>query len=121
MGYKLLADITVLTHFLWIIFLIFGALWGASNKKWNKPIRVIHISALVFAFIINSLGLYCPLTYLEQWARLKAGSSSYTGSFITYYLEKLIYLNVSPNILFLLTFILCSFNIYLYIKWYKQS
>ena len=121
MIYKLLADITVITHFLWILFLIFGALLGTSNIRWNKVIRIVHITGLISAFIINFLRLYCPLTYLEQWARLKSGSSSYTGSFITYYLEKLIYPNVSENILFLLTFLLCSFNIYFYVKYYKKK
>lgn len=120
MAYKLLTQITILMHFLWILFLVFGAFWGCSKRKYNKPIRIIHISGLIFAFIINSFGFYCPLTYIEQWARLKSGSSSYTGSFITYYLDKLIYLDVSSNILFLLTFLLCSFNIYLYIKYYKK-
>lgn len=120
MIYKIIAEITVLIHFLWILFLIFGSLWGASNIKWNKPARIVHITALVFAFIINSLNLYCPLTYLEQWTREQAGAGQYSGSFISHYLEEIIYLNVEPIHLFLLTFLLCSFNIYMYIKYYKK-
>lgn len=120
MAYKLLAELTVFMHFLWILFLIFGALWGASNKRWNKPVRIIHITALIFAFTINSIGLYCPLTYLEQWARQKTDLTEYSGSFISHYLEKLIYINLEPIHLFLLTFLLCSFNMYYYIKYYKK-
>jgi len=85
MVYKVLADIVVCVHFLWILFLIFGVFWGIRNQK----VKVIHISALAFAIVIQVPQLVLPLTHLEAWLRAKHDPTlSYTGSFITHYVEK---------------------------------
>jgi hypothetical protein len=87
MVYKVLADIVVFVHFLWILFLIFGVFWGIRNRK----VKVIHIFALAFAIIIQVFNWYCPLTHLEVWLRAKHDPSmSYAGSFITHYIEKIV-------------------------------
>jgi hypothetical protein len=65
MKYKLLADAVVLIHFLWILFLFFGATVGAKYRV----LRILHLSGLAFALITEILGWYCPLTYLEVWLR----------------------------------------------------
>jgi len=61
MIYKILADSVVLIHFLWIIFLFLGALWGVKNKI----VKIFHIVGLVYAFTIQLFDWYCPLTHLE--------------------------------------------------------
>jgi hypothetical protein len=113
MPYKILADIVVLIHFLWIIFLIFGALIGVKYKA----VKIFHISGLVFAFILQIFDWYCPLTHLEVWLRAKHNPAlSYTGSFIVYYLEKVIYLKVSEYLILILTLLLCGFNVWFYLR-----
>ena len=113
MPYKVLADIVVLVHFLWILFLIFGAFPGVRNKA----IKVFHISALVFAFVIQIFGWYCPLTHLEVWLRAKHDPSlAYAGSFIIHYVEGLIYIEISPRLIFSLTLLLIGFNAWVYLK-----
>jgi len=113
MPYKILADIVLLVHFLWIVFLIFGAFLGVRYKS----IKVFHISGLVFAFILQIFGWYCPLTHLEVWLRTKHNPAlSYTGSFIIYYLEKIVYLEVSGYLIFTLTLFLCGFNVWFYLR-----
>ena len=103
MPYKILADIVVLVHFLWILFLIFGAFPGVANKA----IKIFHISGLVFAFVSQIFGWYCPLTHLEVWLRAKHDPSlSYTGSFIIHYVEGLIYIEISAGLIFFLTLLL---------------
>ena len=57
MLYKVAADVIVLTHLLWIIFLFFGAIWGVRNRI----VKIIHLSGLLFAILIQVFDWYCPL------------------------------------------------------------
>ena len=117
MGYKVLADIVVCVHFLWILFLIFGVLGGIRNQK----VKVIHISALAFAIVIQVLNWYCPLTHLEAWLRAKHDPTlSYTGSFITHYVEKIVYIELPPSLIFVLSIFLGGISSWLYLKSNKQ-
>ncbi len=118
MIYKILADSVVVIHFLWIVFLLFGAFWGIKNKG----IKIFHISGFVFAFIIQIFGWYCPLTYLEVWLRSRHNSAlTYTGSFIIHYVEELVYIDVSRALIFLFTLFIGGFNVWLYLKKGKLS
>ena len=111
MFYKVAADFIVLIHFLWIVFLIFGAFTG---KKY-LPAKIFHIAGLGFAVIIQIFGWYCPLTYLEIWLRQRHDPLlTYSGSFIVYYMEKLIYIELTPVIIFVLTLVLISISAYIY-------
>lgn len=113
MIYKILADLVVIIHFLWIVFLLTGALWGRKNRF----IKIFHICGLIFALLIQSLDWYCPLTHLETWLRTKHDPAmSYEGSFIVYYLEKLIYINIPSWIIFILTILLAILNFIIYCK-----
>lgn len=113
MLYKILADMVVLIHLLWILFLIFGALFGIKNKG----VRIVHISGLVFAVSIQVFGWYCPLTYLEVWLRSKHEPAlSYTGSFIIHYMEKLIYIELPGRLVFFLSVLLFGINSWLYFR-----
>jgi|SRR4030042_4504260 len=113
MLHKILADIVVLIHFLWIIFLFLGAYWG----KRYKAVKIFHLSGLVFAFIIQIFDWYCPLTHLEVWLRSKHDPTlSYTGSFIIYYVEKIVYIEFSRYLVLILTIFLCGFNAWFYLK-----
>ena len=113
MLYKILADIVVLIHFLWILFLFFGAIWG----RINKAVKLFHLCGLAFAFIIQVFDWYCPLTHLEIWLRLRHSPTlTYTGSFIIYYVEAIVYIELSRALVLILTIILCGFNAWIYLK-----
>ena len=113
MVYKMLADFVVLIHFLWIIFLFFGALWGVRKRV----VKVIHLGGLLFAFILNISHWYCPLTYLEVYLRLKHNPDlTYAGSFIIHYVEKMIYVDLPTSFLLVATILLCLFNLWFYLR-----
>ncbi len=117
MIYKILADLIVLLHFLWILFLFFGAFWGVRNKT----ARIIHLFGLGVAFLIQLCGWYCPLTHLEVYFRSKHDSAAtYSGSFIIYYLEKMVYLQVPNYLILFATIVLCAFNLYLYFSYWRK-
>ncbi len=92
MVYKIIADIVVLIHFFWILFLFLGAIWGRKNKF----LKVFHISGLFFAFLIQIFDWYCPLTHLEVWLRSKHSPAlTYAGSFIIHYIEQIVYIEIA--------------------------
>ena len=105
MPYKIFADGIVLIHFLWILFLVFGAFWGVKSR----PVRIFHITGLIIAVVIQLLNWYCPLTYLEAWLRSKQDTATaYPSSFIIYYVQKIVYVELSRFTIVVLTFFLCG-------------
>src|SRR3972149_9623575 len=95
MIHKILADLVVLLHFLWILFLLFGAFFG----KRNRGIKIFHLAGLLFAVILQISDWYCPLTYLEVWLRSKHDPNLvYTGSFIIHYVEEIVYIELSRDL-----------------------
>ena len=113
MNYKILADAVVLIHFLWIVFLFLGALWGRKSRI----VKIFHLSGLAFAFIIQIFDWFCPLTHLEFWLRSKhAPDLAYAGSFIIYYVERIVYIEISRYIVLIVTLLLGTFNIWIYLR-----
>ena len=113
MLFKILADLVVLVHFLWILFLVFGALWGVKNKA----IKITHLSGLFFAILIQVFDWYCPLTHFEFWLRSRHNPSiAYAGSFIIHYMERLVYLEISQTGVLVATIGLVIFNSWFYLR-----
>jgi hypothetical protein len=111
MFYRAAADFVVLAHFFWILFLIFGVFAGRKYLS----VKILHIAALSFAFIMQIFGWYCPLTDLEIWLKSKyEPSATYKGSFIIHYVEKIVYIELPPWIIFLLTVILIAISVLIY-------
>jgi hypothetical protein len=113
MLYKILADAVVLVHFLWIVFLFLGGIWGRRSRT----VKIFHLSGLAFALIIQIFDWLCPLTHLEFWLRGKHNLDlAYAGSFIIYYVERIVYMEISQTIVLLFTILLCGFNALFYLK-----
>ncbi len=82
-----LADIVVIFHLLFIIFVIFG---GLLILRWKKIIWV-HVPIVLYGFFIEIVRWICPLTPLENWLRFKGGEQGYTESFVEHYILPIIY------------------------------
>jgi hypothetical protein len=87
MVYRLAADLLLLVHLLFIVFVVAGALlvWRRSWVAW------LHLPAALWGALVELRGWYCPLTPAEQWMRQAAGEAGYSGGFIEHYLLPLIY------------------------------
>jgi len=82
------ADLVVLLHFCFILFVVLG---GFLVLQWPR-VAWIHLPAAAWgAFIELSGFVICPLTPLEQALRLAGGGSDYAGGFIDHYIVPLIY------------------------------
>lgn len=93
---SLLVDITIVVHFLWILFLVFGFVFALKRSR----IAYVHLGGLMFALLLNGLGWYCPLTHLENYFRsIHDVQSVYTTSFMERSLEKVIYPDIPENLL----------------------
>jgi|MudIll2142460700_1097286.scaffolds.fasta_scaffold10935_4 hypothetical protein len=111
MLFRILADIVVFIHFLWIVFLISGACAG----RIYQTVKYIHIGGLAFAFMLQVFDWYCPLTHLEVWLRAHHDPGRlYAGSYIIHYLEKIIYIEVERWVILVLTIVLCGMNAWIY-------
>jgi len=108
--FRLGAEATVLLHFAWIVFVVTGALFLRRRRR----LKWVHLAAVLYSVAIEVYGWICPLTYLEQWFWRIAGIESYEGSFITYYLEKIIYLHAPQWVLVTLAVILLIVTLALY-------
>jgi polyferredoxin len=87
MGYRLLADLLVGLHFLFIVFVVAG---GFLAWRWRRAAWV-HLPVAAWGALIEFAGWVCPLTPLENQFRRAAGESGYAGGFIEHYLIPVIY------------------------------
>ena len=89
--HELAADLTLIVHFAFVLFVVFGALLFFILKK----IIYIHFPALIWGIYIELSHSVCPLTYLENWFLQKADMTTYSIGFFQNYLVPIIY---PPNL-----------------------
>ena len=85
--YELLANLTLVIHLIFILFVVFGGLFFFIFSK----IVYIHLPALIWGIYIELTGSICPLTHLENWFLNKGELSTYSSSFIQNYFLPIIY------------------------------
>ncbi len=97
MPYLLAADAVLMLHVLFVIFVVVGLILilagGLMSWDWvrNWWFRVSHLVAIGIVVLQSWLGVICPLTKLEMLLRSKAGDATYAGSFVSYWLEAILY------------------------------
>ena len=87
MIYLLLADLAVVAHVLFVLFVVGG---GLLVRRWPR-MAWLHLPAVLWGVVIEFKGWVCPLTHLENRFRTLGGGAGYAGSFIEHYLEPLLY------------------------------
>ena len=109
--YELAADIILIIHFLFILFVIFGALLFFVAKK----IVFNHIPAIIWGSYIELTHSICPLTYLDNWFLHKANLTTYSEGFIQNYLVPIVYpMNLTKDLQIFLGISLIDINIVIY-------
>ena len=95
--YRLLADLIVLLHFGYVLFVIGGWLvtvvGGICGWRWVRNIwfRILHLMAIGLVVFLTWSQIACPLTTLENTLRRRAGQSSYPADCIGYWVHKLLF------------------------------
>jgi hypothetical protein len=84
---RLLADLLVVLHLLFVAFVAVG---GLLVLRWPW-VALVHLPAAMWGAGIEITGRICPLTPLEQELRRGAGESAYQGDFVSHYLLPVLY------------------------------
>lgn len=98
----LAADAILLLHVLFVGFVVFGLflilLGGIFGWPWvrNPWFRILHVVAIGIVVIQSWIGAICPLTAWEMALRTQAGDTIYAGSFIGYWLGRILYYQAPP-------------------------
>ena len=112
MIYRLAADLLVVLHILFVLFVLFGGLL-ALRWRWVWP---VHLLSAAWGALIEFKGWICPLTPLENSMRQLGGESGYTGGFIENYLVPIVYPgNLTQELQYLFGAIVIILNIVIYI------
>jgi hypothetical protein len=107
----LLADVVLLIHLAFVLFVLFGGLLGL---RWRKLLWV-HLPAVLWGTFVEFSGWVCPLTPLENWLREEGGGTGYDGDFAGRYLLTLLYPDhLSRTTQFLLGTIVIAMNLAVY-------
>ena len=109
--YEFAADLTLIVHFAFIIFVVFGALLFFVSTK----IIYVHVPALIWGIYIELTHSVCPLTYLENWFLQKANLTTYSEGFIQNYLVPIVYpKNLTDNLQIYFAIVLIVANMIMY-------
>ena len=112
MGYGLAADLTLVLHLLFIIFVLFGGLLCLHRAWWAW----LHLPAMIWGVWVEWTGWICPLTPLEGHLRRLAGQHGYDGEFISHYLLPILYPpGLSSGMQLILGGVVIVFNLLLYL------
>ena len=119
--YLLAADMLLFAHALFVAFVVFGLLLilGGKLLSWgwvrNRVFRLAHLLAIGVVVIQSWLGVICPLTTWEMALRAKAGDAVYGGTFISHWLDKLLYYNAPAWV-----FVVCYtvFGLLVLVSWF---
>src|SRR4029450_2529595 len=87
MVFRLLADLVVVVH---LAFILFVAVGGLLVWRWPWLMR-LHAPAVAWGTAIITIGFTCPLTPLEKELRRRAGEQGAPGGFVDHYIEGVIY------------------------------
>jgi uncharacterized membrane protein YhhN len=87
MIYRILADVVVILHIGFVVFVVVG---GFLLQRWPRLIRV-HIPVAIWGAMIEFVGWVCPLTPLENHLRRLGGEAGYAGGFVEHYLLPILY------------------------------
>lgn len=96
-SYLLAADLVLGLHVAFVAFVVLGLvlILIGSGLGWSwirSPLfRVAHLVAIAVVAVQSWFGVVCPLTVLEMALRTRAGDAVYSGTFVSHWLERLLY------------------------------
>jgi len=86
-SYRLLADLVLVAHAGFVVFVVLG---GLAVLRWPR-LAWVHLPVVLWGAGIEFTGGICPLTPLENHWRRLAGEQGYAGGFIEHYLLAALY------------------------------
>src|SRR5215510_6648805 len=87
MTFRFLADVTVVIHLAFVLFVVVGGLLVLREPR----VAYVHLCAVAWGAWVEFAGWVCPLTPLENWLRRQGGGPAYTASFVEHHLLPVLY------------------------------
>ncbi len=87
MIYRTLADLVLVLHLGFILFVALGGLL----VRWWRAAALVHLPCAAYGVAIELWSWTCPLTPLENRLRAMGGERGYAGGFVEHYLVSVIY------------------------------
>ena len=87
MIYNFLADLVVILHFLFVLFVLLGGFL----VLWKSLFAWYHVPAVLWGACLEFSGWICPLTPLENLLREKGGLAGYNVGFVEHYIVPVLY------------------------------
>jgi hypothetical protein len=118
--YLLAADALLSLHIMFVAFVVLGLLFiftgAALSWAWirNPIFRIVHLLAIMVVAVQAWLGVVCPLTVIEMNFRTRAGDVVYNGTFISHWLQELLYYD-APDWIFKVCY--TAFGMLVIISW----
>lgn len=112
MVYRYLADLVVLLHTGFVLFVVLGGFL----VLWKPIIAWFHVPAVFWAAGIELYGRVCPLTPLENMLRARGDAAGYATGFIEHYIMPVLYPEVlTRKIQIALGMTVLSVNVIIYL------
>ena len=119
--YRLLADATLVIHFAFVVFVVFGfaLILAGLLARWswvhNRKFRIAHLAAIGIVVLQAWFGQLCPLTVWENELRRRGGESGYTETFIEHWLHEILFYQAEP---WVFTLVYTCFRIRVVLVWF---
>ena len=111
MIYGFLADLVVMVHLTFVVFVV----GGAFLVRIRPALAWIHLPAMVWGAVIELADWVCPLTPLEIDLRVRAGQAGYAGGFVDHYIVPIVYPDaLTPGVQIALGLFVLALNAALY-------
>jgi len=120
--YAVLADLIVVIHFGYVMFVVFGLLviltggvlrWRFIRNFW---FRAIHMTMILIVVVEAMLGIPCPLTEWEYDLRLAAGQQNISSeTFVARLIHPIMFFNFPPIVF---TIAYCLFGLAVLASWW---
>jgi hypothetical protein len=119
MLYRLLADLLVVFHTGFVLFVVLG---GLLVPRWPR-LAWAHLPAAAWGAWVEFSSTVCPLTPLENHLRHLGGEAGYSGGFIAHYIMPVLYpAGLNPRVQVVLGVFVVALNVGAYfIVWRRRS
>lgn len=118
MGYRLAADLTLIVHLAFIVFVLLGGLLCLYRIRWAW----LHLPSMAWGLWVEWTGWICPLTPLENHFRQMSAGQGYREGFVEHYLIPIIYPEqLTIPLQWFLGFLVLIVNIFIYMCVLKKQ
>src|SRR3954470_2924741 len=108
----MLADLVVVFHFAFVLFVVLG---GLLVLRW-RWVAFVHLPVALYGALIELVGWVCPLTPLEKRLRESAGLPGYQGGFVEHYILPVLYpAGLTRSVQLVLGMLVIGLNLVIYI------